>query len=264
MADTSSDKLYQQLNVDELPPIEFITGNVALGTPIPDAGDTWNTRMTLQGIGSSTFSVKGYFGVQEILYTRISLSVLADVSLHSQAAFTLQSICDQLNASLGTFLEPADFEPVTIPTLASGASENVTLTAAAGSVGWLDSVTITLTNDKPFLNAVIGVRVLGELVSPTVNGVTPGYLITGAFDFTSLRDALVVNGEGTYTDFPALQNVCLALGIPGWTQGTITDQATSAVPNSDQSYDRVVVQATVSSAKMSGPLYFHYNNFDEA
>lgn len=270
MADTSSDRLYQVLNDDELPPFDFTPANVALGVPVPDASGDWNTKLVLTGIPAEGGAVdpsqpvpKGYFGTETVFYTRVSLTALGTPTVQSLDDFTLQSIIDQLNASLGTFLTVDDFEPVTIPTVPTGDSANVTLTAVAGSIGWIDTVTVTLTHDKPLLSAVIGVKALSALANPIgPNGKMPGYFLTGVFDFTSMRDSLVVV-DGNYADFPTLQSVLTKLGIPGFTQWTIEDLPTSSVPTANQSFDRVVVQSNVVASPMGGPLYFHYNLFDE-
>jgi hypothetical protein len=67
-----------------------------------------------------------------------------------------------------------------------------------------------------------------------------------------------------FANFPAIATVLRALGIPGipapqYNSG-VSDQPTSAVPDSNQSFDRVVVYGFVAGGSLyPGPLYFHYN-----
>ncbi|MNR57901.1 hypothetical protein D3C85_1787670 [compost metagenome] len=86
---------------------------------------------------------------------------------------------------------------------------------------------------------------------------------TWGIDFTSIRDAIKpVNGK--YTDFTKVQVACTYFGIPAWAEGSITDNATSAVPDSNQAFDRVVIQKNVYGwGALKGDIYLHYNNLDE-
>lgn len=263
----SSEKLIILMNETYFPPTEFDDTRITFGTPTAVDEDGWNTELPVDGIPG-----KGYFGEATVKYTRVPLSRMLPVSgtgitLNSQDPFTLDIVCNQLNALSGAFVDPADLEDVTFPTLTPGESSPVTLTAADDSIGWIGTVDITVLNALPNLSNVVGTTALPVL---TWAGTPPGMITGRAFlwtqDFTSLRDALLPDPDTqSYTDWDSLQSSLLnRLGMASFPPGKIIDYATSDVADSNQDFDRVVVQASVMSTnQLIGPIYYHYNTFDQ-
>jgi hypothetical protein len=258
----------------------LLNTRISFGTPVAVDAPDHDTEMEVDGIPG-----RGYYGSAIVMYSRVSLTTLADiVNISSLQPFTLQTIVSMLNAQFDTFLDVTDLETPTIPVLAEGDSEVITLVAAADSPGWKDQVDITITYGKPALNSIIGGDRLNTLADPLqgfdnlpgyINAVNQLYYI----DFTSMRDSLkvvtitpfwpIMSGQG-FADYATLSDVCIKLGIPwfpnaGW-QNQVADYATSQVPGSNQDFDRVVVMSYVppGSVFFPGPLYFHYNQFDKA
>lgn len=271
----SADKLTVLLNETFLPPKLFSDKRISYGTPIAVEANDYDTIVEATSIPGM-----GYYGVADIHYTRVPLgniltvNSLEELILFSEETFTMQKVCDQLNAQFGTFLDPVDLAPLTFPDLSSGQSATVTLTAADDSLGWNGSVALTITHAKPVLEAVIGNRklaVLGWKEYPKMTGRDWLFHI----DFTSCRDIMLpvqdpVSFWWNYADYDRFLDVCVKAGIPPFPaistgQGvTMTVSPTSAVPDSNQAFDKVLVVNVASSGYFYGtPLYFHFNEFDK-
>lgn len=271
----SGEQLVILLNETFTPPTIFSDANISFGTPTvaPDGSTGFDTIVIGTGIPGL-----GYYGTAEIHYTRCPLSNLgSSITLNSETAFTLDMLCSMLNSQFATFLDPTDLVPITIPPLTIGNSEQVTLTAADSSLGWEGSVTITLTYAKPYLKSVIGNVELATMTDALTgsSGFLNGKQFLASIDFTSYRDAIkpTLFNSGLwyanwgFADYTSLSDVCSAIGIPSFPQpdyrSSVTDYATSAVPDSNQSFDRVVVYNQVLGGKFyPGPIYFHYNLLD--
>ena len=261
MAQNSSDKLIELLNEEFTPQKEFSTSNIVFATPTAEAGEDYDTTLLVTGVPG-----KGYYGDAAIKYTRISLAALgSDLVLHSETGFTKQDVVDMINAMKVAFLTSDDLEDFTIPTLNPGDEAAVTIQARALSLGWVGENTVTLIYGKPQLASVVGARNLLERRHPGGRADMPSaWAMLYYMDFTSYRDALKIDPETrTYTDAAALLDLTARLGLPGWSPFSPYDMPTSGVPGSNTDFDRVVVQNAIYSAKMLGPIYFHYNQFDE-
>lgn len=263
----SSEKLIVLMNESYFPPKEFSDDRITLGVPSAVVEAGWNTELDVTGIPG-----RGYYGDATVHYTRVPLSRMLPqsgdgITLNSQDPFTLDVICSQLNALTGAFIDPADLQDVTIPTLSEGQTAPLTLTADDGSIGWIGTIDLTLAFDLPLLTAVVGSTAMPVL---TWGGTPPGHITGRAFlwtqDFTSLRDVLLPDpATQSYTDWTSLQTTLInRLGMSTFPPGQIVDMATSAVADSNQDFDRVVIQSTVMSTnELIGPIYYHYNTFDQ-
>jgi len=261
MAQNSSDKLVELLNEEFTPQKEFTPENIVFATPAAEVGEDYDTTLLVTGVPG-----KGYYGDASIKYTRISLAALGTgLQLHSETGFTKQDVVDMINAMRVAFLTPDDLEDFTIPPLNPGESADVTLQARALSLGWVGQNTVTLIYGKPQLASVVGVRDLLERKHPGGRSDVPSaWAMLYYMDFTSYRDVLLIDPEtGLYADAAALLDLTARLGVPGWSPFSPYDRATSEVPGSNQDFDRVVVQNSIYSASVLGPIYFHYNTFDE-
>lgn len=259
---SATSKIIEELNVLNVPPKTFTEMNVNLQDIEVVDTETANTKLTVKSVPG-----RGYYNEVDIYYKRLSLGdIIQDADVRSVDTFTPETIVALLNGAFGLFLTVNDFEPFTPPNPANGETEILTLTAKADSRGFIGTAEIIVTHAKSMLDSVIGIKILPVRKHPdVVNSKKSARMLTWDVDFTSVRDAIKPTNPGQrYTDWAALQTACSYLGIPGWNEGVITDYPTSAVPDSNPAFDRVVVQAGVYSDQMIGPMYLHYNILEEA
>lgn len=257
MYDTGSDKLRKLLNDTFSPQKEITENNVIFETPTTDVTEDYNTTMTIRGVPG-----KGYYNSVEIKYKRIDLAQLGDsVEIFKEGQHTLEEICTYLNNGYNTFLSVEDLEPVVIPVLPVGGSDYITLTAKSSSVGWTGSVDIAIGYGKPSLSIMLGKNSLGILNHPGgFNDFPVAWALLYYQDFTCIRDALKINtATGGFTDKLVVQALTSKLGIPNWVENSPRDYPTASIPDSNQAFDRVVVQSYIGSNDMYGPIYLHYN-----
>lgn len=264
MIESGEAKLLELLNQTFTPQKALTEKNVKFNTLVDDAGEGYNTGITIVGNPG-----KGYYGSVSLKYRRVDLSIIgSNVELRKEGKFTVQDICDALNSSQNTFIGPNDLTEGVIPDLAPGDSVQYTLVANPASMGWTGSQEITLRYGKPYLSVILGRKVLPELLPPAGRYDYPAaWALCYYQDFTSFRDSLKIDPETkVYKDASAIQAITFKLGIPNWAVSSPVDLPTSAVPTSNQAFDRVVVQSYVGSGVMYGPLYLHYNTtkFDGA
>lgn len=259
---TSTSKIIDELNVLNVPPKTFTEMNVSLQDIEVIDTETANTKLTVMSVPG-----RGYYNNVDIYYKRLVLGdIIQDADVRSLDEFTPESVVKLLNGAFGLFLTVDDFEEFTTPTVADGESVELTLTARATSRGFIGGAVINLTHSKAFLDSVVGIKILPVRKHPdVVNSKMSARMVTWDVDFTSVRDAIKPTNPGeSYTDWAALQTACSYLGIPGWNKGAIADYPTSAVPDSNPAFDRVVVQTSFYSDQMIGPMYLHYNILEEA
>lgn len=257
----SADKLRRLLNDTNLPPKEFTEVNLRMDPPVTDVGDGYNTRLGLEGIPG-----RGYYGTDEVFYRRIDLATInRQTPIRSAVPLTPQVVIDLFNAVTGLFLTPDDVEPFIAPELSEGGSAVVTIVALPTSLGFTGSADIPLEYGRSWLDSVVGVRTLPVLKHPIdrLDYRLSARMLTWSKDFTSLRDSLLPDKTGKYSNWAVLNAACLEMGIPSWGQSTVVDYATSEISDSNPSFDRVVIQRNVYSASMLGDLYFHYNILEE-
>lgn len=130
---TSLDQIFDLLNADNSPPYPLTQLNVnVVDGPTPEVSDGWNTKLTLDSIPGG-----GYVGHADVFYKRIDLQALGtDVEVSSEAAFTLATLVDAINASTGSFLEVTDLENFVIPPMDTGVVGTITIRAVVDSIGW--------------------------------------------------------------------------------------------------------------------------------
>lgn len=256
----SADKIRALINEANLPPKAFTARNLRLQTPEVNVGDGYNTRLEVGGIPG-----RGYYNNSEVFYRRIDLGIVVRTTpLKTTAPLTQELVIDLLNAACGLFLTLDDVEPFDVPDIVTEGVGSVTLVATPLSLGFTGTLTFDLEYGRSELDSVVGARSLPVLRHPIdVDTRMSARMMTWSKDFTSLRDALVVNKTGDYTDWSAVQAACLLLGIPAWDKGKIADYATSAVPDANPLFDRVVIQRGASGPRIVGDIYFHYNLLEE-
>lgn len=260
---SSVDRMIVILNESQQPPIEFTNINLAFQTPevdTPPEGQDWNTKLVLQGVLG-----RGYYGTAPVFYRRIPLSQLGSIEVRSDSGFTDAMIIDMINNLLGTSIGYDEIEPMTIPEIAVEESSVITITAKSTSLGWIGDTDITLYHGRPYFNSVIASRLLAVLKHDinNVNGLPYAKDLSYNLDFSSYRDALKRNPTNLYpVDVAALQDVTNKLGFPSWNSGRLFDYPTSQVADANKSFNRVAV-VDLNSNGMVGPIYFHYNLFDE-
>ena len=258
----SASEIRRILNEDNLPPKEFTEQNLALGLPTAaDGGTDYNSSLLLKSIPG-----RGYWGDDTVYYKRIPLdSIDHSTPLRTTATLTRASIIELVNKTFNLFLTDDDLEPFDIPAIGDGQNGQITITAKPTSLGFLNYMVLIIEYGRAWLDVAVNRRDLAQLKHPiAVDYRQSARMLTWSVDFTSLRDVLARDAKtGTYTDVATLQAACGAMGIPLWVQGTVSDQPTSAVPDANQDFDRVVIQRSVVSTNMVGDMYFHYNNLEE-
>lgn len=262
MAANSLDQFYLELNQQFTPATPFSAATLDVGQPSISNDPEHDTTVLLTGKAG-----RGYYGSMQVVYNRVQLSAMdpgTGITLAKVGTFTAQEIADGLNGLCNSFLTTDDFTVSTIPSPPSGQTAPVTLTAVATSLGWEGSITINLLNDRPQLSQVIAVRNVDTLYPAGGVRQTPAaWAMMYYMDFSAWRDALLISSQtNTYTNAAILQDLMTRLGFPGWTPTAATDSPTSAVPASNQSFNRVVVQQSTGNPQWNGPMYFHYNTFD--
>lgn len=270
----SGEKLVVLLNETFSPPTLFSDQRLTFGVPTDAPAGATDYDTVVMG---SAIPGMGYYGEAEIHYTRVPLTNLGSVTLASLSGFTPQTLIAALNAQCQAFLDVSDFQSFTVPDIPVGGSTPLTLSADPSSLGWKGSITLTLSHDKPQLSSVLGNKTLNAMTSPNA-----GYRVNGKatlfyVDFTSYRDAikptlmsmwpLPAPGGWGFANYVAVADICAQLGLPGFPapawNAQVSDYATSAVPDSNQNFDRVVVYGPIQGGALyPGPLYFHYNLLD--
>lgn len=255
---SANSKLLDLVNAENLPAKLLTDINVTFSAPAPttEGGDT---VVTITGVPG-----RGYRGSVDVTYQRVPLTLVAPTaSLRSTNQFTQAAVVSMLNAMFGLFLTVDDFEDFTPPTLGLDESETLTLVAKAESKNFTGSIETTFFFGRTLLDSAIGARILGVLNHPIFPSMRSARMQTWNIDFTCIRDA-ILPVKGKYGDFEIVQACCAYYDIPAWVEGGITDQATSAVADSNKAFDRVIIQQNVNGGgAIKGDIYLHYNNLDE-
>lgn len=238
--------------------IEAITG----GSFTQD-GVTYNTKARLRGL-----STTGYTGSVTVYYNRLTLPNLfrnQQASIESYSATDVHTVLPVLNRSYGLNLLTSD---ITNASLARANTPNYTdlvnlAPAATSALLAPGSVTMRYTRGLPYLEAYVLTKSLGAYTHPVSDTTKQAaQLLTFGLDFTDYKNLLLVDGTGM-PNFAALQQVLtVTYGLPAWdaplNSNYVTDNATSAVTNANQKYDRVVVQTGINNSQVAGVAYYHY------
>lgn len=239
-------------------------GTILISESIEGLGDR-NSAVQLTGILN-----KGYKGTTEVYYKRNDLSELfegVDTTIRSRE-FTLQGVIDRLNSRYGLFLESDDLinGGPTVPVFGDDDLETVTpleFNVKDDSYGWVGTVTVKALYGNPELGTVVIVQLLPVLNHPEqmdeIQDRRSGTISTWAFDFTAYKEDLQIDPEtGEWSNFARVQEIGQKAGLTYWYNGRVVDLPTSAVPNANPMFERVMVQET-TQGDVLGPIYFHYD-----
>lgn len=252
----NAERIFVVLNDTFTPPREFNKTRLILAPPVVVDEHNRNTMVTISGIPG-----RGYYGQVDVYFDRMDIADYVPLfEFRSPDVLTRQSVVEAMAIRYQIDIDPSDFDPFDIPVLGDGESLDMTINIAATSLQWTGSVELHLEYGKSWLDMVIGNRALDIYTIPNaVNNRKNGRMMTWGVDFSGLQFAIKPTLNGDYTDWAIIQQVARSLGIPDWIKGKLVDQATADVPDANQSFQRVVIQSTVVSGQLAGPLYFHYN-----
>jgi hypothetical protein len=253
---SNTERLFVVLNEQFVPPKEF--NQKRLEIAIPEAVDEHgrNTRLTVSGIPG-----RGYFGDVDVYYDRgdIAGSVI-DFTFRSDVPLTHDNIVKAMAVKCDIEINPEDIDAFDQIPLTEGQTQTVILTVAETSVQWYGLVEITVEYGKQWLDTVTGVTDLDVLQHPSRDATRQSARVAmWGMDFSGLYPALKPTAKGAYSDWAAVQTLTRKLGIRDWMQGTVVDMATADVPDANPLFERVVIQSSVVSGLLVGPVYFHYN-----
>lgn len=256
----SKDKILELLNRTN-EPFKLITKkNVDMFNVVAVDIEGPTTRITLDSVPG-----RGFTGSVEVEYRRLDLGQIADgITVRSLNPMTPKIVVDLVNSALGLFLTVDDLGPFATPNPTEGEVTQVMIEALPEAPGFIGSATINIEYGRTWLDHVVANRSLPELRHPiSLVGWRCARMMTWNKDFTSLRDAIKPTVRGYYTDWPRLQQACIAMGLPTWSQDRIVDLAVKDVPSANQAFDRVVIQSTMWNGSMLGQIYLHYNVLEE-
>lgn len=265
---SSKGRLLEALNEDFTPQNTFTETNLRFDAVTAEGIEGYNSKLTLSGLPG-----RGYYGSVDLFFNRLDLSVLEEtpgikIELRREGDWSVADVVTGLNGLRRAQLTEDDIEFSIAPPagFAPGSEAEVQITAKNTSWQWQGDLDLKLVYGKPYLNQVVFESMLNTINHPHGKRDLPAaWVMLYYTDFTSYRDALKINpSTGIYTDPDKVKDIMARLGMPNWGVTGAIDYPTSAVPESNQSFDRVIVQTVLGSAYMYGPVYFHYNNFDEA
>ncbi len=160
--------LINSANVSEHPSLltdPLTIDQVSISNPTPDAGLTWDTKVTVSALPNSEYS-----GQVDVFYNRIDLSAIGtDLGFMSETPFTADTVVSILNAMGNVALLDTDMGEFTIPNMNVGDIETVVLVANPDSLAWKGTVTVSLLFGLP-----PNVSILHQLMTVTLP--SAGYL----------------------------------------------------------------------------------------
>lgn len=256
----SQTKILDELNVLNDPSRPLTKINSGLQNVLYE-GFNGLTRVTLVSVPG-----RGYSGELDLTYRRIDITPIVDAgTIQTPEPMTPAKLLEMVNNVWGLTLTTDDVDPFDVSTPTEDVSTDVYLSVVSESLGYVGAGQLMIQHGRYTLQQVVGRRRLNELMHPVAGPLRgkSSRMMTWDKDFTSVRDAIRPDAFRRYSDWDRLQNACAAYGIPVWTERTITDHATSEIPDANPAFDRVVIQSVVESAEIFGPLYFHYNVLEE-
>lgn len=252
---SNADRMYLVLNESFLPPKEFNGKRLTFGPATVTTQFDRDTVVTVTGIPG-----RGYYGDVDLYYNRMDLTAeVGSFSFRSTEQHTRETVAQALARRYQLDIDPDDFEPFTVPVLEEGQSTDITLTVKADSIQWKGSIPVHLEYGQSWLDDMVGKTTLDAFSHPNSTNRQSARLFTWGVDFSGIQAALKPQLNGDYTDWNAVATLSALLGIPAWVRGKVVDRATVDVPDSNPRFERVVIQQSVTSGVMVGPLYFHYN-----
>lgn len=239
--------------------------NVSLSLPVGKlAGDVRNTGVQVAGIHGM-----GYKGQIEVFYNRHDLPKMFEEAgltpnLRTNGEITPAWIIAQLNAKYGFYLEATDLNVINVPIFENlEDTKQIEIVVKEASWNWTGTITLEMTYGNPLLETVVIVQLLPVLTHPVdmqlLGARKSGFLSAFNFDFTGYKDKLVRDTRtGRWANFDQVMEVGLKAGMPAWSNNSVADLPTSAVPTANQAFERVMIQ-TYASGGVMGPIYFHYD-----
>lgn len=268
----------------------FATTDLTFGTPVATNG-TWqgntvtqNTAVTVTGVSSGQ---SGYTGSVSIVYDRLNFASLANISGWAIQANKPAKISDCLSAIAyytGLKLTAADIVDGPI-TLDGNNNATFTLQAAANSLGWYGSVSLSMTyGGIDFAAAASNTALSGvNYPVPDASG-TPGTAVQGPaylypYDFTTYQSQFINIAPGALGSTDA-NNILAALTAldkgAGATLWNVTPGATAwclsgatvvsnglnsaSLPTNPNYKYVLVLQLAGTVTTPTGTLYLHYND----
>jgi hypothetical protein len=239
--------------------------NVSLSLPVGKvAGTERNTGVQVAGIHGM-----GYKGQIEVLYNRHNLPELFDEAgitpnLRTNGAITPAWIIAQLNAKYNFYLEATDLNAINVPIFEGlETTKNIEIVVKEASWNWTGTITLEMTYGNPLLETVVLVQLLPVLEHPAdmrlLGARKSGLMCAYYFDFTPYLEQLKLDPKyPRFLNFDQAMEVGLKAGMPAWGNSTVYDFPTSAIPESNQEFERVMIQYYANGGVM-GPIYFHYD-----
>ncbi|MNU58041.1 hypothetical protein D3C71_471690 [compost metagenome] len=253
--------LINQANPDMF--YEATPANITLGVPEVFVGEgTRNTRLPVFGNEGH-----GYKGVSQVFYERLDLTTLFEgvqPSFRGLDFTDLHALLTKINTRYGTWLEPVDVDNIVFPTFTElETHHSFELVVKDQRLNWVGTVTVELIHGNPTLESVVLVRLMALLNHPhdmkIIGTRKSGLMSTWNFDFTAYKDQLLIDPKtGRWAEFGIVQGIGAKAGLVAWPNSTVVDLPTSAVPEANQNFQRVMVQS-YSVSGVLGPIYFHYD-----
>lgn len=266
----SRNRLFTAMNEQFLPPKLFEDVRIAFGTPEALTEEPYRGLTRIQVSGKSG---KGYYGSVSLDYRRLDVVSLTDISegmieLRKYNGWTVSDFTRQLNGLFNAGLSDAeivvnDGQPIITPE--PGQSLDTTIRVTADSVAWYGEVPVRITNAKAYFTAMLPEKELDAIQFPHGKRDYPAAWVSMYYmDFTAYRDAIAIDSVTRQFKKPELVlDLMKRLGFPSFEVSDGVDRATMDVPESNQTFDRVVVLQGTGNQQFYGPMYFHYNLFDE-
>lgn len=252
----NAERMYVVLNEMFTPPKEFTAKRITFS--IPEQVDEFdrNTKVTISGIPG-----KGYYGEVDVYYDRMNIADYVETfEFRSLNPLTQADIIAGMANRYAIDINPDDFAPFTPPALGDGEAQTIHVSMAETSLQWFGEVDLALSFGPSWLDTMIGRADLDIYKHPnSATNRQSSRLWTWGADFSGIQAALKPNAKGDYTDWALVQQVARAMGIPDWVKGKVVDKATADVPDANTMFQRVVIQSSVQSGQLNGPMYFHYN-----
>ena len=235
-------------------------------TPLPSTNQR-NTSARLRGVQGS-----GFRDAITLYYDRINLATIIPWGTNYKSAivsYTATSIHEALAVILDTYGINFGQADVVNSSLGGSNTPNYqnsrSLTAQPTSPAYYGSTVLTYKRGLPVLDTSITVDTLDAIrhpIDPTL-GKKCAHMLTFGIDFTAYKNLLAVDASGL-AQWAGLRKILDDLGIPAYdgplNSNTVADVLTTANPQANKAYDRVVIQTGIDAAGIKGIAYYHYNS----
>lgn len=185
----------------------------------------------------------------------------------------LHSMLPYIGKELGIQLDASDFDQVDYSWLSDNEEVNIPLIALTTSLSYVGKCSVQFTRRRTKLTEAVQITDLDVHLHPGVTednaAKTPITLFTYERDWSEHYDEIRRHQYADILYNPnGMRELMSSFGFPNWPQGywnPIYDYPTSAVPEANQDYDRVLVQVIQDQLPIAqvlpyaGVAYFHYN-----